>query len=96
MIGFRNGREAGTSLAFQPFFFLGNQVVRVFRLKDRLIILRVVSYEVCGRICSSIVEKSAGKSLAGHILKDGCRLEEGIEVHRPWTPDLDPCSCKDA
>ena len=83
MIGFRNGREAGASLALQPFFLLGNQVVLIFRLKDRLIILRVVSYEVCGGICSSIVRASTGKSLAGHLLKDGSRLEEGVDVHRP-------------
>ena len=56
MIGFRNGREAGASLARQPFFLLDNQVVRVFRLKDRLIILRAVTYEVCGRICSQVVD----------------------------------------
>ena len=52
MIGFRNGREAGASLARQPFFLLDNQVVRVFRLEDWLIILRAVTYEVCERICS--------------------------------------------
>ena len=52
MIGFQNGREVGVSLARQPFFFLDNQIVQVFRLKDRLIILRAVTYEVCGRICS--------------------------------------------
>ena len=54
MIGFQNGREAGASLARQPFFLLDNQVVRVFHLKDRLIILRTVTYEVCGRICSQV------------------------------------------
>ena len=47
MIGFRNGREAGASLVRQPFFLLDNQVVQVFRLKDRLIILRAITYEVC-------------------------------------------------
>ena len=40
MIGFRNGREVDVSLALQPFFLLGNQIVRVFRHKDRLITLR--------------------------------------------------------
>ena len=54
MIGFRNGREASASLTRQPFFLLDNQVVLVFRLKDRLIILRTVTYEVCGRICSQV------------------------------------------
>ena len=52
MIGFRNGREVGASLARQSFFFLNNQVVRVFHFKDHLIILRAVMYKVCGRICS--------------------------------------------
>ena len=52
MIGFRNGREVGASLARQLFFLLVNQVVRLFRLKDRLIILRAVTYKVCERICS--------------------------------------------
>ena len=82
MIGFRNGRETGASLALQPFFLLGNQVVRVFRLKDRLIILRAVLYEVCGGICSSIVKASVRKSLTDHLLKDGSWLEEGVDVHR--------------
>ena len=54
MIGFQNGREASASLARQPFFLLDNQVVRVFRLKDWLIILRAFTYEVCGRICSQV------------------------------------------
>ena len=45
-------KGAGASLARQPFFLLDNQVVQVFRLKDRLVILRTVMYEVCGRICS--------------------------------------------
>ena len=54
MIGFRNGREAGTSLALHPFFLLDNQVVQVYYLKDRFIILRAVTYEVCWRICSQV------------------------------------------
>ena len=52
MIGFQNRREVGASLVRQLFFLLDNQVVRVFRPKDRLIILRVITYEVCGSICS--------------------------------------------
>ena len=51
MIGFRNGREEGVSFARQPFFLLDNQVIRIFRLKDRLIILMAVTYVVCGRMC---------------------------------------------
>ena len=83
MIGFRNGRKAGASLALQPFFLLGNQVVRVFRLKDWLIILRTVSHVACGRIYSSIVKESVGKSLANHFFKDDSRLEENVDAHRP-------------
>ena len=52
MIGFRNGREVDASLVCQPFSLLDNQVIRVFCLKDWLIILRAVTYEDCGRICS--------------------------------------------
>ena len=54
VIGSQNGREVGASPPLQPFFLLyfllGNQVTRFFHLKDRLIILRAVSCEVCGRI----------------------------------------------
>ena len=60
MIGFRNGREVGASLALQLFFLLDNQVVRVFRLKDRFIILRAVTNEFCGRICSQFVKDQQG------------------------------------
>ena len=83
MIGFRNGRKVGPSLALQPFFLLGNQVLQVFHLKDWLIILGAVSHVVCRRIYSSIVKESVGKSLVGHLFKDGGRLEEGIDAHRP-------------
>ena len=51
MIGFQNGREEDASFARQPFFLLDNQVIRLFCLKDRLIILRVVTYVVYGRMC---------------------------------------------
>ena len=87
MIGFRNGREASASLTLLLFFLLGNQDVRVFRLKDWLIILGAVSYVVCGRICSLIIKESAGKSLTGHLFKDGSPLEEGVDAKRP---DLRP------
>ena len=60
MISFQNGKEANASLARQPFFLLDNQVIRVFRLKYRLIILRAVTYEVCGRICSQVVRDRPG------------------------------------
>ena len=69
MIGFRNGREAGASLALHLFFLLDNQVVRVFRLKDRLIILRAVTYEVCGRICSQVARNQQGNHWPTIFLK---------------------------
>ena len=52
MIGLQNGREEGASFARQPFFLLGSQVIRIFRLKDRLIILRAVTYVIRERMCS--------------------------------------------
>ena len=79
MIGFRNGREAGISLARHPFFFLDNQVIRVFCLNDRLIILRVVTHEVCGKICSQVARNRPKNHLAGHLLKDGNRLEKDMD-----------------
>ena len=69
MIGFRNGREVGASLAHQPFFLLDNQVVRVFHLKDRLIILRAITYEVYGRICSQVVRDRLGNNWLAIFLK---------------------------
>ena len=52
MIGFRNEREEGASIARQSFFLLDSQVIRIFRLKDRLIILKAVTYVVRGKIRS--------------------------------------------
>ena len=52
MIGFRNGRDEGASFARQSFFLLDSQVIRIFCLKDHLIILRAVTYVICGRMCS--------------------------------------------
>ena len=52
MIGFRNKREECALFARQPFFLLDSQVVRIFRLKDRLIILRAVTFVVYGRMYS--------------------------------------------
>ena len=71
------------SLALQPFYLLGNQVVRVFHLKDWLIILGEILYVVYGSIYSKIVKESVKKSLAGHIFKDGSRLEEGVDAYKP-------------
>ena len=69
MIGFRKGRKACASFARQPFFLLDNQVVRVFHLKDWLIILRVVTYEVCGRICSRVARNLLGNHWSAIFLK---------------------------
>ena len=60
MIGFRNGREEGASFARQPFFLLDNQVIRIFRLKDCLIILRAVTYVVRGRMLSGATRDYPG------------------------------------
>ena len=59
MIGFRNGRELGASFVHQSFFLLDNQVIRVFCLKDRLIILRAVMYKVCGKICYQVARNQS-------------------------------------
>ena len=69
MTGFCNGREADASLALQQFFLLDNQVARVFRLKDRLIILRAVTYEVSGRICSQVARNQPGNHWPTIFLK---------------------------
>ena len=69
VIGLRNGRDADASLAFRPFFLLGNQVARVFRLKDRLAILRAVSYEVCERISSQDARNLPGTYWPAIFLK---------------------------
>ena len=69
MIGFRKGREAGASLVRQLFFLLDNQVVRVFHLKDWLIILTVVTHEVCGRICSRVARNLQGNHWSAIFLK---------------------------
>ena len=37
---------------------------------------------VYGRIRSSIVEESVGKSSTDHLFKDGSRIEEGADAHR--------------
>ena len=52
MIGFRNGRGEGVSFERQPFFLLDSQVILIFLLKNRLIILRAVMYVIHGRMCS--------------------------------------------
>ena len=49
---------------------------------------------VCGRICSSIVKESVGKSLDAHFCKDGNRLEVRMPTGQNLGPD--PWSCKHA
>ena len=75
MISFRNGREASASLARQPLFLLDNQVVRVFHLKDRLIILRAVMYEVYGRICSQVARDQSRSHWLAIFLKMAAGLK---------------------
>ena len=41
----------GASFERQSFFLLDSQVIRIFRLKNRLIILRTVTYVIHGRMC---------------------------------------------
>ena len=48
------GGGGDASLAHQPFFLLDSQVVRIFRLKNRLIILRAVTYVIRGWMCSRV------------------------------------------
>ena len=43
------GGGGGTSFARQP--LLDSQLIRFFRLKNRLIILRTVTYMIRGRMC---------------------------------------------
>ena len=63
----------------QPFFLLSSQVARVFRLKDRLIILRTVSLWE-DKFLS--YKELVGTSLTGHLLKGGSRSDEDVDVHR--------------
>ena len=60
MIGFQNGREKDASFERQPFFLVDSQVIRIFRLKDHLIILRTVTYVVCERMCSRAARDQSG------------------------------------
>ena len=48
---FPKWKGGGASFTRQPFFLLDSQVIRIFRLKNRLIILRMVTYMICGRMC---------------------------------------------
>ena len=48
---FPKWKGGGASFTRQPFFLLDSQVIRIFRLKNRLIILRMITYMICGRMC---------------------------------------------
>ena len=52
---FQKWKEIDVSFARQPFFLLDSQVILIFRLKNRLIILRMVTYVIHGRMCSRFV-----------------------------------------
>ena len=58
MIGFRNGREEGTSFSRQPCFLLDSQVIPILNLKDRLI--RAVTYVIHGKMCSRVARDQPG------------------------------------
>ena len=48
---FPKWKGGDASFAHQPFFLLDSQVIRIFCLKSRLIILRAVTYVIRGRMC---------------------------------------------
>ena len=48
------------SPALQLFFLLGNKVTRVFRFKDRLIILRTVSCEIYRMVSFQVARRQPG------------------------------------
>ena len=48
---FSKWKGRGVLFARQLFFLLDSQVIRIFRLKNQLIILRTVTYVIRGRIC---------------------------------------------
>ena len=62
------GRQA-LHLHVNRFFLLGNQVVLVFLLKDQLIILKAVTDEVCGKICSQVARNQLGNHWPAIFLK---------------------------
>ena len=56
------GRGGGASFVRQGLFFLlDSQVIRIFRLKNRLIILRVIMYVIHGRMCFRAARDQLGK-----------------------------------
>ena len=94
MIGLRNGKGGGTSFACQGLFFLlDSHVIRIFRLKNRLIILRAVTYMIHGRMCfRAVTDQQRNYSLA-IFLETAVGYERmclGNKSRRPL-----PCSCEE-
>ena len=57
---FSKWRGGGASFARQSFFLLDSQVIRIFRLKNRLVILRAVMYMIRGRMCFRVARDQSG------------------------------------
>ena len=57
---FSKWKGGSASFARQPFFLLDNQVIRIFHLKNRLIILRAVMYVIRGRMCFRVMRDQPG------------------------------------
>ena len=83
---FLKWKGGGASFARRPFFLLDSQVVRIFRLKNRLIILRVVMYVICGRMCFRAAMDQLRNYWLAIFLEtvDGLeRMCPGNKSHRP-------------
>ena len=52
--------EGGASFTRHPFFLLDSQVIQIFRLKNCLIILRAVTYEIHGMMCFQVAINKPG------------------------------------
>ena len=48
---FPKWKEGDASFARQQFFLLDCQVIRIFCFKNLFIILKIVTYVICGRMC---------------------------------------------
>ena len=57
---FPKWKGRGASFVCQSFFLLDSQVIRIFCLKDRLIILRTVTYVIRGRMCFRAMRDQMG------------------------------------
>ena len=58
MIGFRNERGGGASFVHQS--LLDSQIIRIFRFKNCLIILRVITYMIHGMMCFRAAMSQSG------------------------------------